>query len=255
MERNNNQVLNEISSCTNNRLKGLRKRVLCLFLTLMISTVVCFCLKLYVRKVIEVPYTIVLRKAIGGLEALTPSGEFVSYVKLSLIAGLIISSPVIFYHLCILIISGSYTEKKSFVRFLTCCSTALLILGVMYSIFIIAPLYLGFFANFNTNMPRVSFVVSFEAYVSFITFLILSFGVSFLTPVILLVLRTKGLIPMGLLSKLRIFVLLGIIIMAIATMPDFVSQVALVIPLYLLYEVGILVCYFADKSENGNKGN
>jgi len=122
---------------------------------------------------------------------------------------------------------------------------------------VVAPLTLGFLVKFNERVLGVSSNFTFANYISFITMLMLVFGIAFQTPIAILFLNKTGLVSVKGLRKSRKFVLLGIFIAAaMATPPDIISQITLGIPLYLLFELGILLSWFSErkKRSQGDQG-
>ena len=93
-----------------------------------------------------------------------------------------------------------------------------------------------------------------QEYVSFITRLMLVFGVAFQTPIAIYFLNRSGLVSLNALTGSRKYVILGIVVLAaMATPPDVVSQITLAVPLYLLFELGILLSYLATLRERKSK--
>jgi len=113
---------------------------------------------------------------------------------------------------------------------------------------VVAPFTLKFFIVFNKKLLGAESSFTFQKYVSFITQMILIFGFAFQAPSAILFLNKSGLVSLERLSKLRKYIFLAVfVIAAIITPPDFVSQVSLAVPLYLLFELGILLSQFANR--------
>ena len=91
---------------------------------------------------------------------------------------------------------------------------------------------------------------TFQKYVSFITVLMLVFGLGFQTPIAIFILNRTGLVSVSALRRSRKYVLLGVfVVAAVATPPDVISQITLAVPLYSLFEFGILLSYFASRKK------
>ncbi|MBA7612687.1 Sec-independent protein translocase protein TatC [subsurface metagenome] len=104
--------------------------------------------------------------------------------------------------------------------------------------------------KFNERVLGVSSNFTFANYISFVTMLMLVFGIAFQTPVAIFFLNKTGLVSVKGLRRSRKFVLLGIFVAAaMATPPDIISQITLGIPLYLLFELGILLSYVAERKK------
>lgn len=182
------------------------------------------------------------------LQILSPAAGFISYIKIALMAGLILSSPWVFYHIWMFVAAGLYAHEKKYVHSAVPFSAILFVTGALFFLFVVAPLTLGFLVKFNEGVLDARSNFTFADYISFITMLMLVFGLAFQTPVAIFFLNRTGLVTIQALRKSRKFVLLGIfVIAAMATPPDPISQVTLAIPLYLLFEMGILLSVFAER--------
>jgi len=182
------------------------------------------------------------------LQILSPADGIISYIKIALMTGLILSSPWVFYHIWMFVAAGLYAHEKKYVHTAVPFSAILFVTGALFFILVVAPLTLKFLVKFNEKALGANSNFTFADYVSFITMLMLVFGVAFQTPIAIFFLNRTGLVSIQALRKSRKFVLLGIfIVAAMATPPDVISQVTLGIPLYLLFELGILLCSVAER--------
>jgi sec-independent protein translocase protein TatC len=230
-------------------LEELRIRLILALVGLVVGSVICliFCPKIIAF--IEKPYL----KAMGQqatLQTLAPADGIISYIKIALISGLILSSPWVFYQLWMFVAAGLYPHERRYIYLATPFSAALFVTGALFFIRVVAPLTLKFLVNFNQKILGVSSNFTFANYISFVTMLMLIFGIAFQTPVAIFFLNRTGLVSIRAFQKSRKFVLLGIfIVAAMATPPDVISQVTLAIPLYALFELGILLCWFAERKK------
>jgi sec-independent protein translocase protein TatC len=182
------------------------------------------------------------------LQVIAVAAGFVSYIKIALIAGMIFSSPWVFYHLWMFVAAGLYPHEKRYVHLAAPISAVLFICGALFFLIVVAPLTLKFLVRFNERMLDVRSQFTFQHYISFVSHLMLVFGLAFQTPTAIFFLNKTGLVSRKALSRSRKYVVLVIVIVAaMATPPDVVSQIALAVPLYLLFELGILLSYFADR--------
>lgn len=180
------------------------------------------------------------------LIVLAPADSFVGYMKITLISGLILSSPWVFYQLWMFIAAGLYANERRYVHIAVPFSTALFIIGALFFLFVVAPISLGFFLGFGDYIG-VSSNWTFQKYISFITILMLVFGIGFQTPIVIFVLNRTGLVSIEALKRSRKYVFIGVFaIAAFVTPPDVVSQITLAIPLYGLFELGILLSRLAE---------
>jgi sec-independent protein translocase protein TatC len=182
------------------------------------------------------------------LQILRPADGIISYIKIALISGLILSSPWVFYHIWMFVAAGLYAHEKKYVHTAVPFSATLFVTGALFFVFVVAPLTLKFLVKFNEGVLGARSNFTFADYISFITMLMLIFGVAFQTPIAIFFLTKTGLVSIDGLRRSRKFVLLGIFVLAaMATPPDVVSQVTLAIPLYALFEIGILLSYLSQK--------
>lgn len=182
------------------------------------------------------------------LIATAPADPFIAYMKITLIAGVIISSPWVFYQLWMFVAAGLYEHERKYVRMAVPFSAALFVTGALFFLFAIAPVCLGFFLKFG-DLIGVSAYWTFDKYISFVTVLMLVFGLGFQTPIAVFVLNRTGLVSIESLKKSRKYTIVAIfIIAAVATpSPDVFSQIALAIPLYALFEIGIFLSQRAQR--------
>ena len=163
-------------------------------------------------------------------------------------AGLILSSPWVFYQIWMFVAAGLYAHEKKYVHTAVPFSAALFVTGALFFLLVIAKLTLKFFMKFNAGVLDARSNFTFSDYITFITMLMLVFGIAFQTPIAIFFLNRTGLVSIQALRRSRKFVILGIfIVAAMATPPDPISQVTLAIPLYFLFELGILLSLYSER--------
>ena len=227
-------------------LEDLRKRLMYALGGLVAGAIVGFCFSRQIIIFIEGPYLEVMGDV--RLQTLAPAEGFISFIKIAFVTGLILSSPWVFYQLWMFIAAGLYPHEKKYVHLAAPFSAVLFVAGAMFFILIVAPLTLRFLVKFNSSFLGADSRFTFPYYISFITHLMLVFGVAFQTPTAIFFLNRTGLVSMRSLVNARKYILLVVfIVAAMATPPDPVSQVTLAVPLYLLFELGILLSYFAER--------
>ena len=173
---------------------------------------------------------------------------FFIYLKVSLIAGIVLASPVIFHQLWMFIAPGLFHKEKRFVLPFVFISTLLFIGGALFGYYVVFPVGFRFLVGFSTENIRA--LPSLQMYLSFCLKLLLGFGLVFEFPVLAYFLGRIGILNSTMMAKnRRIAILLIFIVAAIVTPPDVVSQILLAIPLYLLYEVSILIVKFTGKKK------
>ncbi len=234
-------------------LEELRTRLILAIIGLLIGTVICLFFGNRIITFIQKPYSDL--RPDDTLIVLAPSDAFIGYMKISLIAGLLVSSPWVFYHLWMFVAAGLYPREKRYVHLAVPFSAALFVVGALFFLFVVAPISLAFFLKFGEHI-NVEDNWTFQKYVSFITMLMLVFGIAFQTPIAIFFLSKTGLVSIKALQHSRKFVLLGVfIVAAVATPPDVISQVTLALPLYLLFELGILLSYLAGRRKKAQKSS
>jgi len=185
--------------------------------------------------------------ASGKLIVIGPADAFVGYMKITLIAGLIVSSPWVFYQLWMFIAAGLYENERRYVHTAVPFSTGLFVIGALFFLIIVAPLSLRFFLGFGRYIGVTS-TWTFQKYISFVTMCMLVFGLGFQTPIAIFVVNRTGLVSIAALKSSRKYVIIAMFALAaIATPPDVISQITLAIPLYALFELGILLSWLAER--------
>jgi len=163
---------------------------------------------------------------------------FMVPLKVLLMAAFLIALPVVLYQIWAFVAPGLYSHEKKLVLPLVVSSTMLFFVGVAFCYFFVFGRVFAFIQSFAPKSITAS--PDIEAYLSFVLSMFLAFGMAFEVPVVVVVLARMGIFSIAKLKEFRgYFVVLAFIIAAIVTPPDVVSQLALAIPMCLLYEVGI----------------
>ena len=164
---------------------------------------------------------------------------FLVPLKITLMAAFLLALPVVLYQVWAFVAPGLYMHEKKLVLPLVISSTLLFFLGVAFCYFFVFGKVFTFIQSFAPK--SVSAMPDIEAYLSFVLTMFIAFGAAFEVPIVVVVLARIGLVSIEKLKAFRAyFVVLAFIIAAILTPPDVVSQLALAIPMVLLYEVGIV---------------
>ncbi|MBN1850618.1 MAG: twin-arginine translocase subunit TatC [Deltaproteobacteria bacterium] len=171
---------------------------------------------------------------------------FLIYLKIGLIGGILISSPIIFYQLWMFVAPGLYQHEKKYVIPFVSFSSLLFVGGGLFGYFIVFPFGFRFFLSFAND--SIQALPSIQQYFSFSMRLIFAFGLVFELPVIIFFLSRMGLVTSDFLKKNRKYaILLAFIVGAILTPPDVITQAMMAGPLIVLYEIGIFVARIAEK--------
>ena len=176
------------------------------------------------------------------LQAFEPAEPFLVYLKAAFVLGALISSPWVFYQLWAFVAAGLHRHERRIVHVAAPASAGLFCAGVVFFLGVIAPWVFGFFMKFDLGIDYLTYQPGVGRTVDFILTLALVFGVGFQMPIAIVCAERMGLVTRARLEGGRKYVLLGLFVLsAMVTPPDVVSQVALAVPLYGLYEAGVLV--------------
>lgn len=235
-------------------LEELRARIILALAGLALGLIVCLILGGWIVRFIERPYVRIMGEQ-TRLQALGPTDGFICYMQIALISGLILSSPWVFYQLWMFVAAGLYPHEKKYVYTAIPFIAFLFITGAMFFMFVIGPVGLTFLIKFNQEFLGVASNFTFKNYVSFIALMMLVFGLGFQMPLVIFLLIKTGIVSTDTLRKSRKFVILTVVIIAaVATPgPDPFSQLALAIPLYGLFELGILLAGLSERHKTNEK--
>src|SRR6202790_1391332 len=160
--------------------------------------------------------------------------------KMALLLALGFAMPFVLYQAWAFVAPGLYKHEKKLAVPLLVSSILLFYLGAAFAYYVVFPVMLSFFVA--TTPHGVQIMTDMNSYLDFVMVLLLAFGLAFEVPVATVLLVWTGFVKIKSLKKNRGFVLLGIFIFAaFVTPPDAVSQSALAVPMYLLYEIGIVM--------------
>jgi sec-independent protein translocase protein TatC len=175
----------------------------------------------------------------GSLIATSVLSPFLVPLKITLMAAFLVALPVVLYQVWAFVAPGLYTHEKKLVLPLVISSTLLFLAGVAFCYYFVFGKVFTFIQSFAPK--SVSAMPDIEAYLSFVLTMFIAFGAAFEVPIVVVVLARMELVTIEKLKEFRAyFVVLAFIIAAVITPPDIVSQLALAIPMVILYEVGIV---------------
>jgi sec-independent protein translocase protein TatC len=178
--------------------------------------------------------------AIGAVTSLTAT------ISLTFYLSLFLAMPIILYQVWAFIAPGLYKNEKGFAVPLLITSVLLFLAGLAFAYYVVFPLIFGFVATFTPDV--VEWKPDMAEYVGFVMLVALVFGVAFETPIATLLLVLTGLTTPEKLGKARPYVFLGAFVVGmLLTPPDVISQTILAVPVYLLYELGIILSRLARR--------
>ena len=163
---------------------------------------------------------------------------FIVPLKITLMAAFLLALPVVLYQVWAFVAPGLYSHEKKLVMPLVISSTVLFFIGVAFCYFFVFGQVFRFIQSFAPK--SITAAPDIEAYLSFVLTMFIAFGAAFEVPVVVVVLARMGIVSLERLKGFRsYFIVLAFIVAAVITPPDIVSQLALAIPMVLLYELGI----------------
>ncbi len=171
---------------------------------------------------------------------------FIVPLKITLMAAFLLALPVVLYQAWSFVAPGLYSHEKKLVLPLVISSTLLFFIGVAFCYFFVFGQVFKFIQGFAPK--SITAAPDIEAYLGFVLTMFIAFGAAFEVPIVVVVLARIGLVSLEKLKAFRgYFIVLAFIIAAVITPPDVVSQLALAIPMCLLYEVGIWAAHLFIK--------
>jgi sec-independent protein translocase protein TatC len=174
-----------------------------------------------------------------SLIATSVVSPFMAPLKLSLIVALFIAMPYVLYQVWAFVAPGLYRHEKRFALPLVVSSIVLFYAGVAFAYYVVFPLMFQFLAS--TTPAGVKMMTDIANYLDFVLLLFFAFGIAFEMPVAVVLLVATGLIKVEALTRNRGYVVLAIFVLAaFLTPPDAISQSFMAVPMYLLYELGIV---------------
>ena len=164
---------------------------------------------------------------------------FLIPMKIAFMAAFVLVLPFILYQVWAFVAPGLYSHEKRLAAPIVVSSTVLFLAGMLFCYFIVFGQVFAFIASFAPK--SISVAPDIEAYFNFVLGMFMAFGLAFEVPVVVVVLVLMGVVTTDQLREWRGYVIVGVfIIAAVVTPPDVVSQIALAVPMCILYEVGIL---------------
>ena len=176
----------------------------------------------------------------GKMIATTVQGPFWAPLKFTLVVSVSLAIPIIFYQLWSFIAPGLYRKERVLIWPLILVSTLLFYLGMVFAYFVVFPILF----KFLTHMAPTGVIVMTDIshYLDFVLKLFFAFGVAFEVPVLVVVLMLSGIVSAVTFRKLRPYVIIAAFVMGmLLTPPDVISQCLLALPIWLLFEMGVIV--------------
>lgn len=229
-----------------------------ILLKILSAFIVCFCVCYYYSEHI---YTLLLQPLIAlssashDIRRIIFTGlteAFLTYIKLAAFSAFVIIFPFIMWQIYSFIAPGLYRFERRIAAFILFAAPLLFWLGGSFVFYYVMPKAWHFFISFEKNNVPIPIVLEakISEYLGLVMQLIVAFGLAFQLPVIILIMNLlKFLTIESLKKKRRLAIVINFIIAGVLTPPDVISQLALAIPLVLLYEISIIICKFVDNKE------
>ena len=185
--------------------------------------------------------------------AIDVASPFLTPFKLVLLLSIVLTIPWILYQLWAFVAPGLYKHERKFVLPLMVSSSALFYLGMVFAYYVVFPLVFGFFTKVTPDGVEV--MTDISRYLDFVTKMFIAFGAAFEVPVLTFILIMTGVTTVEALSNARSYVIVAAFVIGmLLTPPDVISQILLAIPVWLLFEVGLLMSRFVQKQPKAVSG-
>jgi len=234
-------------------LEELRKRLIVCFIAVGIGFVLSYGFKEKLFQILTRPLISVMQTGDKLIFTGLPEAFF-TYLKVALLSGIILSTPVIFYQFWMFVAPGLYEKEKRHMIPIVFLSTFFFVGGSFFGYFIVFPYGFKFFLGFASEIIQP--LPSMREYLSFASKLLLAFGLVFELPLVITFLAKLGMVSVSFLKKNRKYALLLFFVgAAILTPPDVVTQVMMALPLILLYEISIIGARIFGKKKSEEDDN
>jgi sec-independent protein translocase protein TatC len=181
----------------------------------------------------------------GQMIATAVTTPFFVPMKVAMLAAFLVSLPHTLYQVWAFIAPGLYRHERQFMGPLIVASTLLFLLGMAFAYFLVFPVVFGFITG--TAPEGVAVMTDIGNYLDFVITLFMAFGMAFEVPIVVILLVRFGMVSIRTLREVRSYVIVGAFVLgAIFTPPDVISQIMLAVPLWLLYEAGVLAAGFME---------
>ena len=219
-------------------LEELRKRLIRSFIAIFVGFGIAYGFKERLFQILIRPLVQVMNTSRDTMVFTGLPEAFFTYLKVSLLAGIVLALPVIFYEFWMFVAPGLYRKERIVILPIVVISLFFFATGAVFAYFLVFPFGFKFFLGFASETIRP--MPSMKEYLSFSSKMLLAFGLAFELPLVITGLARFGLVDVPFLKKNRKYALLIFFtVSAILTPPDVVSQIMLAVPLMILYELSI----------------
>ena len=231
-----NQTIDDVAKMTIiEHITELRERLIKSVVALLVGTVLSLAFTTEFLKILIAP--------MGDRHpiSLRPTETIMMYFKVALIMGMVLAMPVIIYQLIRFILPGLTEQERKYLKIIVPGATGLFATGVAFSAFVMLPFTIQYLQTFLSDIIQPTY--SIDYYISFVTTLMFWVGIVFETPLIIAFLARLGILPPAVLTKNRKYAIVALAVLAavITPTPDPVNMMLVMLPLIVLYEVGVIL--------------
>jgi len=220
-------------------LKELRSRIIRMFLFSGFILICCLPFTNHIYTFISAPL-MELMPAGSSMIATEVASPFIAPLRVAIYSALLISVPYFFIELWGFVSPGLYKREKAFVAPLIISSVILFYAGIIFAYFVVSPIILNFFIS--TAPDSIQVMTDINKYLDFVLKLFFAFGFAFEVPVVTFLVINTGLISKDRIKKMRPYLIISFFVIGMfLTPPDIFSQLFLAIPMWLLFEMGLLI--------------
>ena len=214
-------------------LEELRQRLIAVLASIGVATIAAF---FFSRRLVA----FLLSRGPDALLALAPSEALVTHLKVALLAGILVSSPVLFYNFWKFLAPGLYERERRFLLVASCFCSVLFVGGALFAWFLMLEPVIDLFQSFEEGSIAGGWSVS--SYIGFLSRFVLVFALAFELPVVVVLLVRMRILRPSTISSYRKHIIVALLVSAaLLTPPDPLTQVMLAMPLYVLFELSVLL--------------
>ncbi len=226
-------------------LQELRTRLTIAVLAVIVASLIVWPFKDFVFEVVQYPLP---RGAI--LQQISPTETLFTFFMISIIAGLGIASPIVLYQVLAYVAPGLYEHEKRWLYLSIPAIAVAFLIGAAFAWFVVLRFTVGFLAGFAPRSIATEFTVA--TWVTFVLRILLAVGIAFETPFFIFALAKIGVVKASTLGKYRRYAIVAIVILAavITPTPDPFTQLSVAVPVYALYEIGVVLARVAAPEDD-----
>jgi|ERR1035437_3728702 sec-independent protein translocase protein TatC len=225
-------------------LKELRTRIIIILIAVVLCSLIAY---LFIDKILGI-----LTAPGGKMIFIKPAEAFFARLKISMLAGGLISLPVILYQVWKFVNPGLFKMEKVYLSFAMIFSYVLFLAGAAFAFYFVLPVGVKFLLGMGTQ--NIQPLISVSSYIDFLMIFIFAFGLIFQLPLVILVLAKMGIVSPKGLAKSRKYVLVGVFVLGAIFTPDVFSQFMMAMSTYLLFEISVFFSRFVYKEKQGKTG-